>query len=146
VIAYVDSSLLTRAYLNDEVGHDEATALLEDPEIALVTGTWTRIEVSGALVRAARGGRGDEHGLLRLLDADLGPEGALTVVTAEQDDVEARALTLVREHGIRAMDAWHLATAVLVLPDLAPPGDELGFATRDDAQAAVAAILGLQPT
>jgi predicted nucleic acid-binding protein len=71
VIAYVDSSVLARAYLVDEDGHDEATALLANPDIATVTGTWTRIEVSGALVRAARGGRADEKGLLELLDGDL---------------------------------------------------------------------------
>jgi uncharacterized protein len=64
LIVDVDSSVLARAYLVDEEGHAEATSLLEDPEIALITGTWTRIEVSGALVRAARVGRGDEAGLL----------------------------------------------------------------------------------
>ena len=143
MIVYVDSSVLARAYLNDEAGHDEAAALLEDPQIALVTGTWSRIEVSGALVRAARAGRGDEDGLLDVLDADLGPLGAVTVVAAPQDDVEARALSLVREHAIRAMDAWHLATATLVLPGLAEPGEVMAFATRDDAQSAVAATLGL---
>jgi hypothetical protein len=54
VIVSVDSSVLARADLHDETGHDEAVALLADPEIALVMGTWTRIEVSGALMRAAR--------------------------------------------------------------------------------------------
>ncbi|EUA52295.1 hypothetical protein I553_2481 [Mycobacterium xenopi 4042] len=65
MIAYLDSSVLARAYLVDEDGHQQAIALLGDPEIATVTGTWTRIEVSGALVRAARGGRGDEKGCSR---------------------------------------------------------------------------------
>lgn len=145
MIVYVDSSVLARAYLVDEAGHDAAVALLDDPDIALVTGTWTRIEVSGALVRAARAGRADEAGLLDLLDADLGPDGAVTVISAPQDEVEARALPLVREHAIRAMDAWHLATAALVLPELVEPGEAIGFATRDEAQAAVAATLGMQP-
>jgi predicted nucleic acid-binding protein len=144
VIAYLDSSVLARAYLADEPGHRETIELLEDEGIALVTGTWTRIEVSGALVRAARGGRADERGLLDLLDADLGPDGVVTVVAVPQDDVEARALSLVREHALRAMDAWHLATASLVLPDLAEPGEDLGFATRDAAQASVAVTLGMQ--
>jgi predicted nucleic acid-binding protein len=144
VIVYLDSSVLARAYLVDEPGHREAIELLEEEGIALVTGTWTRIEVAGALVHAARGGRGDERGLLDLLDADLGADGVVTVAAAPQDDVEARALPLVREHALRAMDAWHLATAALVLPDLAEPGEELGFATRDAAQASVAATLGMQ--
>jgi predicted nucleic acid-binding protein len=144
VIVYLDSSVLARAYLSDESGHADAVAMLEDPDLGLITGTWSRIEVSGALVRAARAGRGDEKGLLSLLDADLATDGPVTVIAADREEVEAQALRLVREHGIRAMDAWHLATAKLVLPSLVEPGEEVGFATRDQAQSLVAAALGLQ--
>ncbi|MGH9045573.1 MAG: type II toxin-antitoxin system VapC family toxin [Acidimicrobiales bacterium] len=143
MIVYLDSSVLARVYLSDEVGHDEAAAMLENPELGLITGTWTRVEVSGALVRAARAGRGEERGLLALLDADLAVEGPVTVVAAAQEDVEIEALALVRAHAIRAMDAWHLATAELVSPSLVEPGEEVGFATRDQAQSNVAAHLGL---
>jgi predicted nucleic acid-binding protein len=143
VIVYLDSSVLARAYLADEAGHDQAVTMLEDPEVGLITGTWTMIEVSGALVRAARSGRGDEEGLLALLDADLAVDGPVTVVAAAQGDIEAQALQLVRAHAIRAMDAWHLATAKLVAPSLVEPGEEVGFATRDEAQSAVAVSLGL---
>lgn len=145
MIAYVDSSVLARAYLADEPGHGQAAALLGDPEMALITGTWTRIEVSGALVRAARSGRGDETGLLDILDGDLGPDGPVTVIAADQEEVQDRALRLVREHAIRAMDAWHVAVAVLTLPGLAEPGEDVGFATRDVAQSSVAGSLGLRP-
>lgn len=144
MIVYLDSSVLARAYLADEPGHAEAVSLLEDPEIGLVTGAWTRVEVSGALVRAARAGRGDEAGLLEVLDADLGADGRVTVVAADQQDVEDRALQLVRTHAIRAMDAWHLAVAVLTLPALVEPGEHAAFATRDEAQAGAATGVGLQ--
>ena len=144
MIVYLESSVLARAYLADEPGHEQATSLLADVEIGLVTGTWTRIEVSGALVRAARAGRGDEAGLLELLDGDLGTDGPVTVVAADQDEVEERALDLVREHAIRATDAWHLAVAILTLPSLVEPGEDVGFATRDDAQSSVAVSLGLR--
>lgn len=144
MIVYVDSSMLARAYLADEPGHQAATSLLADPEVGLITGTWTRIEVSGALVRAARTGRGDESGLLELLDGDLGRDGPVTVIAADQKEVEDRALRLVRDHAIRAMDAWHLAVATLALPSLVEPGEDAGFATRDEAQANVAMRLGLQ--
>lgn len=144
MIAYVDSSVLARAYLIDEPGHSEAVALLEDPDVALITGTWTRVEVSGALVRAARTGRGSEADLLALLDADLGPEGTVTVVSAPQETVEEQALVLVREHALRAMDAWHLATATLTIRMLAEPGEEIAFASRDDAQSAVASLMGFR--
>lgn len=146
MIVYLDSSMLARAYLADEAGHDEAAAMLDAPELGLITGTWTRIEVSGALVRAARAGRGDEKGLLALLDADLAVDGPVTVVAASRHDVEAQALQLVRTHAIRAMDAWHLATASLVTPSLVEPGEEVGFATHDEAQAAVALAMGLRAT
>ncbi len=140
MIAYLDSSVLARAYLVDEDGHQDAKRLLADPQIATVTGTWTRIEVSGALVRAARVGRGDQRGLLELLDADLA--GPVVVLSAPQEQVEQDALTLVRDHALRAMDAWHLATAAITVPPLAEPDEPRAFASRDQAQRAVAEQLG----
>ncbi|MEA2588464.1 MAG: hypothetical protein QOH66_1391 [Actinomycetota bacterium] len=144
MIVYVDSSVLARAYLIDEPGHADAVALLEDADVALITGSWTRVEVSGALVRAARAGQGSEADLLAVLDADLRPEGPVTVVSAPQESVEEQALLLVRQHALRAMDAWHLATATLTIQMLAEPGEEIGFASRDDAQSAVAGLMGFQ--
>ena len=140
---YLDSSVLAGVYLSDEAGHGQAVSLLEDPELGLITGT-TGVEVSGALVRAARSGGGDEKGLLALLDADLGVDGPVTVIAAPQEDVEIQALKLVRMHAIGAMDAWHLATARIVLPSLAESGDDVGFATRDQAQSDVARMLGFR--
>jgi uncharacterized protein len=147
VIAYLDSSLLVRSYLDDEAGHEEAVALLNDPSIKHVTGNWTRIEVSGALVRAVRSGRGKagEKDLLKLLDADLATGGRVTELTVAQADVESKALQLVREHALRALDTWHLAVAFLAVPALAAPEkDEIAFASRDDDQAAVAEELGFK--
>jgi hypothetical protein len=57
---------------------------------------------------------------------------------------ELEAPWATREHAIRAMDAWHLAVAVLTLPSLVEPGEDVGFATRDQAQSDVAASLGLR--
>ena len=143
MIAYLDSSVLARAYLVDEDGHQQASALMADPDIATVTGTWTRIEVSGALVRAARSDRGDEKGLLALLDSDLA--GPVIVLGAPQDQVEQHALQLVRQHALRAMDAWHLAVAAIVVPPLLDPGEPRAFASRDRAQRHVAEELGFVP-
>lgn len=144
MIVYLDSSVLARAYLADEDGHRDAVALLTDPELACVTGGWTRIEVSGALVRAARAGRIDEEQLLALLDADLSPDGPVTTLAAPQEDVEDLALQLVRAHALRAIDAWHLAVAKLTVPALAEKDEQIGFASRDEAQAAVARQLGFR--
>ena len=143
MIAYVDSSLLSRAYIPDEDGHDTARAVVMREDVALVTGRITRLEVSGALVRAARAGR---HGpatlTLAKLDDDLGPGGPVVEVDPPAGDVEERALALVREHGLRALDALHLAVASIVLPQLADKGEPLGFASRDGDQATVAEALG----
>jgi predicted nucleic acid-binding protein len=144
LIVYLDSSVLARAYLPDEDGHEDVLRLLQDSDIGAVTGTWTRIEVSGALVRAAAVDRGDRDELLDLLDADLGDDGPVTVLSAPQADVEDTALEIVRSHALRAMDAWHVAVASLTVPALAEPDEPIAFASRDDAQAAVAESLGFQ--
>jgi predicted nucleic acid-binding protein len=147
VIAYLDSSVLVRSYLHDEDGHEQVVALLEDPEVTAVTGTWTRIEVSGALIRAARAGRKktDEQGLLATLDADLDSGGRVAELTVPQAKVEDRTLALVREHALRALDAWHLAVASLAVPALAQPEkEEIAFASRDEGQATIAQQLGFK--
>lgn len=66
----------------------------------------------------------------------------MTSLSASQDEVEESALSLVREHALRAMDAWHLAVASLTVPPLAERGEEIAFASRDRGQAAVAILLG----
>jgi predicted nucleic acid-binding protein len=145
VIVYLDSSVLARSYLPDEDGHEQALALLEDPDITRVTGKWTRIEVAGALIRATRSGRHatDEQGLLAALDADLDAGGRVAEIAVAQESVEDRALELVREHALRTLDTWHLAVASLTVPALAKPEqEEIAFASRDDGQAIVAEELG----
>jgi len=82
--------------------------------------------------------------MLALLDVDLGPEGPVTLVSAPHEAVQEKALVLVRQHALLAMDAGHLAAASLTIPVLAEPGGERGFAFRDDAQKAVASSLGFQ--
>lgn len=144
MIAYVDSSLVARAYLKDEDGSEEAQRLLADRRIAKVTGRWTRIEVSAAIVRAARAGRPilrDEA--LTWLNADLRRgRGRIEVIAAPDVEVEAKALALAREHGLRALDALHVALAAITVPKLADKGEPIAFASRDGDQATVAESLG----
>lgn len=143
MIAYVDSSLVVRAYLEDEAGSVDAQRLLADRSIAKYTGRLTRIEVSGALVRAARAGRlAAPASSLSRLDADLRPGGRIKVIAADDAEVEAKALALAREHGLRALDALHVALASIAIPKLADKGEPLGFASRDGDQAGVAEALG----
>jgi uncharacterized protein len=146
VIVYVDSSALARAYLDDEDGSAEARRLLADSTIGKVTGRWTRIEVTGALVRAARAGRKVHlKRALAQLEADLRTEdGRVNVLESADEQVEQRALELAREHGLRALDALHVALASLWVPQLAEKGEPLGFASRDGDQADVARRLGFE--
>lgn len=145
MIAYIDSSMLARAYLSNEDGNAEAVSLLTNAEIALVTGTWTRMEVSGALTRAAQQAGVNASVLHGALDSDLDPEhGSVREVRVAQDEVERLALRLTRARAIRAMDAWHLACAAVLLPQLAEADEVFSFATRDTRQADVARTLGFE--
>lgn len=139
MIAYLDSSALVRCYLPDEPRAPEVRRLIDDLSITTVTGSWTRIEASGAFVRAARAGRGNVSELEQAFGADTSPAGGpVVVVDVSQAEIESLALSVSRLYGVRAMDAWHLACARLAFDALADPGDELGFVTRDAQQAEVA--------
>jgi uncharacterized protein len=145
VLTYLDSSILARAYLADEPGHDVAAALLADPDHLLVTATWTVVEVTSALVRASRAARTlDLPGLLALLDADTGEAGPVTLLRAEQRRLEARTLEIVREHALRSLDALHLAVADVAARPLADLGTAVAFASRDDLQRRAATALGFE--
>ena len=144
MIAYLDSSVLVRAFLPNEHGYLEARDLLANEDVALVTGTWTRIELISALTRAAQAGRREAAVLLDAALSAMAEAGPVAVVAAPQDDIERVAFDLAREHGLRAMDAWHVACALIVLPQLAEAGEGQAFATRDSEQATVAQVSGLQ--
>ena len=140
MIIYVDSSVLVRAYLPDESGHAAANDLLLG-EDALITSTWTLVEVTSALTRAARGGRANLDDLLAAFETDTAIDGPVTLLRPDAVAIEARATEIVREHAIRSLDALHLAVAELAGMPLSSP-DACGFASRDHAQAEVAAKLG----
>jgi predicted nucleic acid-binding protein len=143
MIAYLDSSALGRRYLVDEGEHGIAQTLLDNPEVTTISGSWTRIEVTGALVRAARAGRGGLDDLLARFERDQSSQdGPLVLVDVEQADVESLALAIVRRSGIRSMDAWHLACASIAIDSLADPGEERAFVTRDAEQEVEARALG----
>lgn len=143
MIIYLDSSVLARAYFADESGHQAAAELLNAPDVACITGSWTRVEVTGAIIRAGRAGRVDELTLLNMLAEDLGDGGRVAGVAVDQEDIERRALEVVRAHGLGAMGAWHVAVASIVLPLLLDSGEFGLFATRGQEQAAAAKALGM---
>ena len=144
MIVYLDSSYIVCGYLADEADHVQVRQLLRDPDHTTITGSWSRIEVTGALIRAATSHRGDREALLAAFEEDVSEvSGTLTVVDAEQAEIERIALDLVRTSGIRSMDAGHRACPPLARGHPSARGAERGAAPRDAAQAAVARDLGL---
>lgn len=141
-IAYVDSSVIVRRYLSGNEGHADARALFDEPATATVSSSLARIEVSGALVRAARHVGIDPAPLLARFDADI-EDGSPLIVAAGQGPVDAAALSLVRRYGLRALDAIHIAAAVTLFDELGGPGDTKVFITGDETQAATARARGL---
>lgn len=146
MLVYVDSSVLARAYLPDEFGHETARELVAGSEHVLVTSTWTLVEVTSALVRAGRRRRGaDVDAVLGLLASDTGADGPITLLSAEVDEMERRATEIVRAHALRSLDALHLAVAELSAVPLLEPGSSLALASRDADQAAAGLELGFIP-
>ncbi len=143
MLVYLDSSLIVRAYLSDESGHQAALTLLDDPQHLLVTSRWTLVELMSALARAFRGNRaGDFNDAAIRMRADTSANGPITLLRADFEQVEATATRIVGEYAIRSLDALHLAVAELAARPLLEPGEPIGFASRDDAQWAVAEQLG----
>lgn len=134
--------MIVRRYLPADAGHRDAVELFAEPETATVSSTLARIEVSGALVRAARHAGIDPSLLLNRFEQDIAGGDPL-IVAPEHAAVESAALDLVRRHGIRALDALHVAAALIVLAELVGPGDVAVFISRDAAQAAAATASGL---
>lgn len=143
MLVYLDSSVLARAYLADEPGHADAAALIRGADHLLVSGTWTIVEVTSALVRASRVGRlADLDSLLAILASDTSDEGAVTLLRASAEALEARATEIVVTHALRSLDALHLAYAELAAAPLAERDEPIGFASRDAAQTAAAQARG----
>jgi len=142
MIVYLDTSIIGRAFIEDEVGHPEALTFLTESPHTLVTGSWARVELTSTLIRAGRGARRIVSAVEHELDRDLGPDGIVTVLGWHQDLLEDRSIELVRQFKIRSLDALHLAYAELAALPVVPDGEKLGFATHDRDQGAAARKLG----
>jgi predicted nucleic acid-binding protein len=141
-IVYVDSSTVVRRYKPNEDGHADAAALFEQGDTSTVSSTLTYVEVSGALVRAGRELGIDAAELLARFDEDV-RNGQPLLVAANQEEVEAIALAVARQHGIRALDALHIGAAKMIRDDLVGADDTFTFMSHDKSQAAAACALGL---
>ena len=139
-LLYADSSALARAYFSDEDDHSELRRMLLEGKEPVVTSEIARLELASA-VRAAASGRrvARFNDLLARIDADFAEGGPIDL---RADVILPAAYRLVLAHGLRTLDAIHLAVCVEDCPAFA--GDSpIAFVTRDLAQAAAARTLGL---
>lgn len=139
---YADTSALVRAYFADEVDHSLLRELLLEDGNPVVTSEITRVEIASAVRAASSGGRLRRwRALLARIDADCGAGGPVMLLALRLDLVLPAARSLVLDHGLRTLDALHLAVAIEQCPILVDDG-EITFVTRDRVQAAAAEALG----
>jgi predicted nucleic acid-binding protein len=141
---YADASVIVTAYLADEPDHARWRAVVLDGDDPVVTCEIARVEVSGAFAAATRASRATVAAhLTARFEADCGSGGPIKLLALQATPVFDRAIRIVGEHPLRALDAIHLAAALEQAVPLA--GDEpLTFLTRDERQASVARSLGFR--
>lgn len=139
---YADTSALGRIYFADEEDHNQLRLLLLDDGEQVVSSQLARLEIASAAARAERAGRLSAAGrIVAAFDAHCGAGGPFTLLRLQADRIFESAHELVVRHGLRALDAMHLAVA---LGDAGALADtRLLFVTRDAEQAAAARAEGL---
>src|SRR5712692_2929377 len=143
-LLYADTSALARVYVADESGHAELKALLFADQQPLVTSEIARLELASAMRAASRTGRVRNYAdVLRGIDAHFAQGGPIDAIDLRPRLIFPLAHRLIIEHGLRTLDAVHLAVCVEECPALAG-GDEIVFVTRDADQAKAARALGLE--
>ena len=141
---YADASVIVAAYLGDEPDHARWHALLFEGTDPVVVSEVVRVEIASAVSGAARAGR-LSHGpvLIARFEADCAAGGPIKLLALRSGVVVDRAVRLVQEYRLRALDALHLAVAIEDARPLAG-ADAFVFATRDRYQADAAMALGFQ--
>ncbi len=130
--AFFDSSALIKRYIR-EAGTDEVLAQCERAT-ELCVAVIAVPEVVSAFRRLVREGRLAETDYAAL-KADLAADLADAVLGDISPQVVQRAIAALEKHPLRAMDALHVAAAVVGMADV--------FITADTRQGAAAAALGL---
>lgn len=142
-LLYADTSALAAAYLDDEPDHAELASLLLDGREAVVTSEIARLELASAVHAASAARRFRQlDELLARIDADLAEGGPIDPIALRADVIFPAAYRLILEHGLRTLDAVHLAVCAEECPSLAVDEDVV-FVTRDKVQASAARAMGL---
>jgi len=143
-VLYVDTSALVRAYMADEADHAQMRSLLLHSTDVVVTSEICRVEFGAAAARAARAGRiGDPVAYIRRFDADCAADGSIALLPFDRDTVVGDAQRLTVIHGLKALNAIHLAVALAEERREGNSPAAFVFVTRDLDQAAAAEAEGL---
>ena len=127
---YADSSAIVKRY-RDETGSDEAVQAMRDARV-VATSQITFTEVARALLL------GDADGFESAIVDEWERDWHGHQVVELDHPIAAHAASLASHHGIRSLDALHLASA------LSLGGTPLRFATWDRRLAAAARGVGLR--
>jgi predicted nucleic acid-binding protein len=140
---YADTSALARAYLTDEADHQRLRRLLREGTDSVVTSDLTIVELLSTVRRAFRDRR-HRHvdRLIERVEEEFADPYVFTVLRFESTMVLPTARRLVLTHPLSALDAMHLAVALVTAVPLAD-GDPFTFVTRDAAQGKAARAEGL---
>jgi len=108
VIAYFDASALAKLFL-DEPGSPEVQELWNGP-VAAATSELAIVELACTLASASRAGRLDRDPPSSALDGTFLSERA--VLLRAEPALVREAASLGAQHGLRALDALHVASAL----------------------------------
>jgi predicted nucleic acid-binding protein len=141
-IYYADSSAVVATYLQDQEDHDVLRQTLRGGTAPVIVSDLARVEVAAAAMAAERDRRiSDGRAVIDRFDSDCLPGGSLILIALDLPALVPRARSLVGEHVIGALDALHLATAIVQVHRIAS-GEEIVFVTRDRRQAVAARAAG----
>jgi len=141
---YADTSALVRAYFPDEVEHEILRRLLVEDREMVVTSEIARLELASAVRAAHSSGRvRRREELISRVESAFAEDGPIEPIDLRADVIFPTAYRIVLQHGLRTLDAIHVAVCVEECPALAG-GDDIVFVTRDAEQAKAARALGLE--
>jgi predicted nucleic acid-binding protein len=118
MILYVDTSALVKRYVQ-ESSSEQVTTLIDSAE-ATGSSILTQVEIAAALAKGVRQARLDDGSARRAWDDYLAHWPSFTRLVVSAGVLE-RASELTWEHGLRAYDALHFASALIWQDAIAAP-------------------------
>ena len=140
-IAYFDTSVLVKRYVNEQ-GSARARALLRNHRF--LSSAIAPVEAVSALHRRRVAGELSLSSFDAILMQLVKDRRYWSLVEVTSMVLE-RAETVIRETGVRTLDAIHLASALHVRATMGQSDPRLSFITADSVQHEAALRLGLAP-